>query len=132
MIILVLVLSDFGFCNKSVGSMIQWCINNIKRLTCRELVRKSEQIFLVYRNQKIWVCRAVLKSQGTNDWKYNHKYNKAFLKNKKGECIWFTCRYMILFCTRSDSSLASFSLQSPAPSAWLRWYRSVMMDLKII
>lgn len=85
MIILVLVLSDFGFCNKSVGSMIQWCINNIKRLTCRELVRKSEQIFLVYRNQKIWVCRAVLKSQGTNDWKYNHKYNKAFLKNKKGK-----------------------------------------------
>lgn len=91
MIILVLVLSDFGFCNKLVGSMIQWCINNIKRPTCShlltkgtlsELVCKSEQMFLVYRNQRIWVYWAILKSQGTNDWKYNHKYSKAFLQKK--------------------------------------------------
>lgn len=31
-----------------------------------------------------------------------------------------TCRYVILFWTRSDRSLASFILHSPTPSAWLR------------
>lgn len=132
----------------AMNHLSQWFSDPLitKRLTCShlltkgtlsELVRKSEQIFLVYKNQKIWVYRAESKSQGTNYWICNHKYNKAFLKKKKRKrkkikvCMWYTWRYMILFCTRSDSSLASFSLQSPAPSAWLRWYRSVMMDLKI-
>lgn len=78
----------------AMNHLSQWFSDPLitKRLTCShlltkgtlsELVRKSEQIFLVYKNQKIWVYRAESKSQGTNYWKCNHKYNKAFLKKKK-------------------------------------------------
>lgn len=73
--------------------------------------------------------RAPDVQQRQHQWPYCCHFNSQPSPAHTVKCL-HTCRYMILFCTRSDRSLASFTLQSPTPSAWLRQYKSVMMDLQ--